>query len=266
MRSPSYVARERALLYPLHAFLSNGARGGRAREDIVAGNMRNAALAVLLIADAASAAEVPIMRGEEVVVTATRFPERIVDSPVNVTVITAQDIRDSPARTVPDLLAEQAGIALHDLFGNNAASAVVDLRGFGATGGQNTLILVDGRRAGDIDLSGVQWSALPLSAIDRIEIVRGSGSVLYGDGATGGVVNIITRSPLALANGVTVGARAGSYATTEAYASANYAAGRTGINIGAANFESDGYRANNHNRQATAQADLRWLTGMGSVA
>jgi len=223
-------------------------------------------LVALLAADAAVAAELPVTRGEPVVVTATRFPERINDTPVNVTVITAEDIRSSAARTVPELLAEQPGIALHDLFGNNAASAAVDLRGFGATGGQNTLILIDGRRAGDIDLSGVQWSALPLAAIERIEIVRGSGSVLYGDGATAGVINIITRSPLAIPGGVTVGGRAGSYATKEVHAAVNASGASAAINVGAANFESDGYRANNANRQAAAQADLRWLTDYGEVA
>ena len=135
------------------------------------------------------------MWADEVVVTATRFKESYIDKPVNVTVITAEDIRQSAAKTVPDLLSEQAGIAIHDFFGNNAATTTVDLRGFGITGAQNTLILVDGRRVTDIDLSGVQWSAVPLAAIERIEIVRGSGAVLYGDGATAGVINIITKSP-----------------------------------------------------------------------
>ena len=225
-----------------------------------------AALAALISTGPAIAAEIPVVRGEAVVVTARRFPERVREAPVNVTVITAEDIRASAARTVPDLLAEQAGIVVHELFGNNASSTTVDLRGFGATGGQNTLILIDGRRAGDIDLSGVQWSALPLHAIERIEIVRGSASVLYGDGATAGVINLITRSPLALPNGVTTGVRAGSYATKEAYASGNHVRGAIGINAGAANYESDGYRANNRNRQSTAQADLRWLSDSGEFA
>ncbi|MGQ0523138.1 MAG: TonB-dependent receptor [Betaproteobacteria bacterium] len=226
----------------------------------------SAVLAVLIAVDVAVAAEIPVVRGEEVVVTARRFPERAGDAALNVTVITAEDIRSSAARTVPDLLAEQAGIVIHDLFGNNASSTTIDLRGFGATGGQNTLILIDGRRAGDIDLSGVQWSALPLYAIDRIEIVRGSASVLYGDGATAGVINLITRSPLALPNGVTVGARAGSYATRETHVTGNHAATSAGINLAAANYESDGYRENNHNRQSTAHADVRWLTDYGEVA
>jgi iron complex outermembrane receptor protein len=55
--------------------------------------------------------------------------------------------------------------------------------------------LVDGRRVNEIDLSGVDWTQIPLDQIERIEIVRGSGSVLYGDNAYGGVVNIITKSP-----------------------------------------------------------------------
>jgi iron complex outermembrane receptor protein len=228
--------------------------------------MRGAAVVAIIAANAIGAAERPVMQGEEVVVTATRFPDRFVDTPVNVTVITAEDIQASTAKTVPDLLSEQAGIALHDFFGNNAASAMVDLRGFGAAGGQNTLILVDGRRATDIDFSGVQWSALPLAAIERIEIVRGGGSVLYGADATGGVINIVTSSPLTRDNGATVQLRAGSYATTEAQASANYVGASAGINAAAANYESDGYRVNNHNRQANAQSDLRWLTDQGDLA
>jgi iron complex outermembrane receptor protein len=231
----------------------------------VAGFRSGTALAVLMMGAAAAAAERPMVRGEAVIVTATRFPQPVADAPLNMTLITADDIRASAARTVPDLLAEQAGIALHDLFGNNAASTVLDLRGFGATGGQNTLILVDGRRVGDIDLSGVQWSAIPLTAIERIEIVRGGGSVLYGDGATGGVVNIITRSPLDQPNGGVLGAKAGSHATTELYAEGNYTGARAGIHAGASNFESDGYRANNHNRQATGQADVHWLLPSGQL-
>lgn len=222
-------------------------------------------MAAVAVAGIAHAAESPPIRVEEVVVTATRFNEHYIDKPVNVTVITAEDIRQSAAKTVPELLSEQAGIAIHDFFGNNAATTTVDLRGFGITGGQNTLILVDGRRASDIDLSGVQWSAVPLAAIERIEIVRGGGAVMYGDGATSGVVNIITRSPTTLGNGITVQGKAGSYATTETQVNANYFGSRSGFNVSASNYESDGYRANNQNRQSNALADFRLLTEGGDL-
>ena len=68
-------------------------------------------------------------------------------------------------------------------------------QGFGETGPLNTLVLVDGRRVNEIDLSGVDWTQIPLDQIERIEIVRGSGSVLYGDNAAAGVINIITKKP-----------------------------------------------------------------------
>jgi len=203
---------------------------------------------------------------DEVVVTATRFKEKYLDTPVNVTVITAEDIKNSPAKTLPDLLSEQAGINVQDFFGNNAATTTVDMRGFGVTGGQNTLILIDGRRLGDIDLSGVQWSAIPFAAIERIEIVRGSGAVLYGDGASAGVINIITRSPVAGGRTANLSARAGSYDTFDGQLNANYMGTRAGINITASNFESRGYRDNNRNRQSNALADFRWLTESGEIS
>jgi iron complex outermembrane receptor protein len=214
----------------------------------------------------AAAADLPLSRSEPVIVTATRFEERVVDVPLNVTIISSEAIRNSTARTVPDLLSSEAGITVHDFFGNNAASATIDLRGFGSTAGQNTLILVDGRRVSDIDLSGVQWSALPLSAIERIEIVRGGGSVLYGDGATAGVVNIITRSPAAGANALVLRGAAGSYGMREGVVEGNYVRGALGLNVIASDFESDGYRRNNHNRQTNALADVRWSGSPGDFS
>ncbi|HUP93403.1 MAG TPA: TonB-dependent receptor [Burkholderiales bacterium] len=214
----------------------------------------------------AFAADIPVTRTEPVVVTATRFEERYVGQPVNLTVITAEEIRASPAKTIPDLLAERAGIAIHDLFGNNASTTTVDMRGFGITGTQNTLILVDGRRVVDIDLSGVQWSAVPLSAIERIEIVRGGGSVLYGEGATAGVINIITRRPAAGAMTLSLGASAGSYDTREGTVHASLGRGTLGLSVFGSYFESNGYRSNSDSRQTNALADLRWSSTLGDVS
>lgn len=220
--------------------------------------LRLQALALVAATCCSYAAELPISRTDAVVVTATRFEDRKGDKPVNVVVISADDIRNSTARTVPDLLSGQAGVVVHDFFGNNAASTTVDLRGFGSTGGQNTLILIDGRRVSDIDLSGVQWSAIPLSAIDRIEIVRGGGSVLYGEGATAGVINIITKSPGARGDSITLRGSAGSYDTREGVVEGNFARNGIGINLIGSHLESDGYRRNNQNRQTNALADVRW--------
>ncbi len=223
------------------------------------------AIAVAFATGATCAAQDQVAVLDEVVVTATRFKERIDDKPVNMTVITGEDIRRSAAKTVPDLLSEQAGIQIHDFFGNNATTTTVDLRGFGITGTQNTLILVDGRRVADIDLSGVQWSAYPLANIERIEIVRGGGSVMYGDGAVGGVINIITRSPFDAPGAGGFRARAGSYGTKEVGFNAQYRSEQVAIGMSASDFESDGYRVNNRNRQTNGAADVRVLTEGGEV-
>ncbi len=191
-------------------------------------------------------------------VTATRFPDDARRLPANVSVLSAEDIARSAARTVPDLLAEQVGITLKDFYGNNATLTSVDLRGFGVTGGQNTLILLDGRRLSDIDLSSVQWSAVPLSSIERIEILRGTGSVLYGDGASAGVINIVTRSPLQPGIHAELYGRVGSYNTLETQLSGSLANEGFGFNASMHSYSSDGYRANNRNEQTNYSANLRW--------
>ena len=105
------------------------------------------------------------------------------------------------------------------------------MRGFGVTGPQNTLILVDGRRIADFDLSGVQWSAIPSSAIERIEIVRGGGSVLYGEGATAGVINIITEAPSARGSALTLRGSVGSYQMREGVGEGNFGAAAFGMSV-----------------------------------
>ena len=131
---------------------------------------------------------------EKVVVTATRDMEEIRKIPANVTVISKKEIEESNAQTVIDVIKDEVSVVGRDLYGTGK-SASVDIRGFGETGPLNTLVLVDGRRVNEIDLSGVDWSQIPLDQVERIEIVRGSGSVLYGDNAVGGVINIITKKP-----------------------------------------------------------------------
>lgn len=204
--------------------------------------------------------------GPEVIVTTTRFPTTGAPTGPGVTIISAQDIRTSPAQTVPDLLAREAGIVTRDFYGNNASGATVDLRGFGATGAQNTLILIDGRRVSDIDLAGVHWPAVPLSAIERIEIQRGSGAVLYGDGAAAGVINIVTRSSLTQKSGFAAEVGYGSYDTRELQLRANLAGKNTGLSAQLGDFHSAGYRDNNRNRQHNALLDFNWSSGAGEFA
>jgi iron complex outermembrane receptor protein len=202
---------------------------------------------------------------DAVIVTAPRFPDEVRRLPASVTVITADDIAKSAARTIPELLNEQVGFTMKDLFGNNASQTSIDLRGFGVTGPQNTLILLDGRRLNDFDLSGVQWSAIPLASIERIEILRGTGAVLYGDNASAGVVNIVSRSPLGQGTHAEAFGRVASFKTKEGqiYAStSNQTLGVSGTLYG---YDSDGYRQNNRNEQRNGTLNLRWAQDYGSL-
>jgi iron complex outermembrane receptor protein len=219
--------------------------------------MRIAIFALLAVLAPAS----PAQSNDAVVITATRFPEDVRRLPASVTVLEAIDIERSAARTLPELLAEQPGLNMRDFFGNNAAGTSVDLRGFGITGPQNTLMLVDGRRISDFDLSGVQWAAIPLATIERIEILRGAGAVLYGDGATAGVVNIITRSPLKQGPRAEVLGRVASYGTAEGQLYGARAGDTFGINASIYGYDADGYRRNNRNQQENLATNMRWGFG-----
>jgi len=179
---------------------------------------------------------------EAVVVTATRDVQEIRKVPANVTVITKEKIEQYDSKSVVDLVRDEDGVVVRDYFGTGKA-AMVDLRGFGETGALNTLVLVDGRRVNEIDLSGVDWSQIPLDQVERIEIVRGPGSVLYGDNAVGGVINIITKNPekpfLASA-GVVIG----SYSYNKESGSVSGKWGPLSAILNASYNSTDGYRNN----------------------
>jgi iron complex outermembrane recepter protein len=199
-----------------------------------------------------------------VMVSVTRFADSALSKPLSVSVITAEDIRASAATLLPELLAQRAGIHMQDVNGNNGISATVDMRGFGASASQNTLILLDGRRLTDMDQANVNWSSIPLSSIERIEILRGSGAVQFGEGAGGGVINIISRAP-GKSDVVTVSGRAGSYNTREAQAFVSRGGDGFGLTLSGSHFESDGYRANNRARQTNAGVKTQFDYGDGSL-
>jgi iron complex outermembrane receptor protein len=210
-----------------------------------------------VIAAIGFAVAVPAFAADDaVVVTGTRFPETQLEHPIGVTVITREQIANSTVTNLPDLLSRYAGINTR----NNSGSpdVAVDLRGFGASGDQNTLVLLDGQRLNDIELTTIRWSAIPLEAIERVEIQRGGGSVLYGGGATGGTINIITRSPIAGDKTATVSSSLGSYNTNDLRGSVNIAGANTGFSLTANQYNSDNYRANNRLEQGNVLGDLRW--------
>ena len=181
----------------------------------------------------------------EVVVTATRYEEQVSGVPAHVSVITKEDIQNSPAQNIPELLKTETGVHVNDIAGNNR-NYTVDLRGYGETASSNTLVLVDGRRINQADLSGVDWTEIPLERVERIEIIRGGrGSVLYGDNASGGVINIITKEGY-LPKKATGELAAGSYGTFKANASVDAKYDDLSVSLMGKYLTSDGYRDNSN--------------------
>jgi iron complex outermembrane receptor protein len=129
----------------------------------------------------------------EVIVTATRDRQEIRKTPANVTVITAEDITKTGATTVIEALDKLESIQFRTYSGN-ASQALIDMRGFGGDNPYGkTLVMLDGRRLNRTDMASINWLQIPVNTVERIEIVRGPGSVLYGDAAIGGTINIITK-------------------------------------------------------------------------
>ena len=129
---------------------------------------------------------------EESVVTATGFDDVQSNQIKNTTIVTAQDIHDKGYNTIEEILKRTPGVN----FVNNAFGYIVDVRGQGVQGAaKNVKVLVDGSPLNILDMS---HAILPLNSvsvedIEKIEIINGGGTVLYGGGTAGGVINVITK-------------------------------------------------------------------------
>ena len=181
-------------------------------------------------------------------------------------VITAQDIQRSPSQSLPDILAQQVGVQVMHVTGSpNGNGDLVDLRGFGAFAQSNVLVLVNGRRYQDFDLQGFDFSQIPLNSIERIEITRGmSGTVLYGDGAVGGVINIVTKTASGAPFSGRVEGAVGSYGFGEGRVSAGATSGPWSTAVYANAATSSGYRQNSQLSQQNAVGNLSYRIPEGT--
>jgi len=183
---------------------------------------------------------------ETVYVSATRSETLEVPVAAQIKVIDADQIRVSGASTIAEVLRTQAGIQIQDADGSGGRNVTVSMRGFSATAGNNTLILVDGRKLNNPSLAGPALNTVALSDIERIEIIQGSAGVLYGDQAVGGVINVITKRAKAGEFKGSVSAQAGT-GNLENY-TANISQGfANGLNysLSAQKRNADNYRDNN---------------------
>src|SRR5262245_1612484 len=190
-------------------------------------SMFRSVLAAAVIA--AFALPVRAQGDDAVVVTTTRFTEYQRDLPVGMSVFTQEDIRLSGATTLPEFLQRVPGLVARNNSGSPDLS--LDLRGFGVSGDQNNAVLLNGVRISENELVPAKISSAPLSSIERIEILRGSGSVAYGSGATGGAINIITRAPQAGDREASAGVAVGGFGSSDLRASGSWANESLGVNL-----------------------------------
>jgi len=186
-----------------------------------------------------------------VVVTASRVEQAQVDALPHTTVLTSDDIRKSQAVDLPALLKREAGIQFTQSGGYGQASGLF-VRGAET---RQTLILLDGVPLTKQDATGtVSIEHLMLDQIDRIEIVRGNVSSIYGSGAVGGVIQVFTKRGDG-APRVTVNAEAGSRDTTRVSAGVNGSSGGTRYSIAASNFRTDGFSSIDTSQLASGNPD-----------
>jgi iron complex outermembrane receptor protein len=200
-----------------------------------------------------------------VLVSASRFAESADAAPVGAIVISAEQIRESGANNVNQAIRSIAGVAgRQNSYGTPDFS--LDLRGFGGTSDQNMVVLIDGVRLSENELSVALLSSIPIETVERIEIVRGGSSVLYGEGATAGTIQVITKRAQSRNKEGNEGS--GSHGTIVAEAGSF---GQRGLRATLAREQkgwlldtaidrsaSDNYRDNNRLRQENFSGGVQW--------
>jgi len=200
-----------------------------------------AALALAFAAPCALADPLNGTSADTVVVTATRTPERADQLIADTTVIDSDEIARAGAGSVADVLARQRGIEIVRNGGPGASTSVF-LRGANSN---QVVVLIDGVRIGSSTTGAASWNAIPLAAIERIEVVYGPLSTLYGADAIGGVIQIFTRKSTDGTGAPQLSASigGGTYGTRQADAGIHGASGRVSYTLGASHEEADGFSA-----------------------
>lgn len=196
-----------------------------------------------------------------VTIYGTRFSDRLDNVPFGVSVLTGDELRGSGAATVNEAVMKLLGVpGRADLYGGGEYG--LDLRGFGGTADSNQVLIVDGVRINEADLGGSRLAGIPIDTVERIEVIRGSGSVLYGEGATGGVIVVTTRAGLGLAR-ETQGAvvlAAGSLGLREGRAGGTFVDGDISIDADLHRRDADNHRDNFHTRSEGWSTTAQWRT------
>ena len=184
----------------------------------------------------------------KLIVTATRTDQSIDHLSAASTVFTRHDIERLQLQSVPELLKQATGVDVTESGGPGKAASVY-IRG---TGSGHVLVLIDGVRIGSVTLGSSPFSSLPIDQIERVEIVRGSQSSLYGSDAIGGVIQIFTRKGQYTDNNkptVSIEAGGGSYDTAHVSGNVSGKYKQLGYAVGVSHITTSGFNASSSSSQ-----------------
>ena len=208
-------------------------------ENIMKSPFKLSLISLAILAPAVSAEEIPLYRGDEIIVTATRIATPDAVAPYASEVHTRRMIEQSGVQSLYDYLAKHTSVNVLPSYGN-PYTPKIDMRGYGIGDGyQNIVVTLDGRRLNNIDGAPQLIGSIPLADIERIEITKGSGSVMFGDGATAGSIQIYTRPH----KGVSVQASAGNFGALAGTVAAGAASDRFSVSATADYSRLNGYSA-----------------------
>jgi iron complex outermembrane receptor protein len=192
-----------------------------------------------------------------VVVTGARFDAEPSLAPIGATIISADEIRRAGSSDVNAAIRKIGGVYGRQSL-DGSPDYGLDLRGFGTNSSQNMVIVVDGVRLSENELSNAILSTIPIDTVERIEILRGGASVLYGDGATAGVINIVTKRPGQYSSRGSVFLQGGQFHAGEARISAAQAWNGFAADATLDHQRSDNYRDNNEFKQTNFSGGAQW--------
>jgi len=238
---------------------------------VVATGFQQQQMQVDLNADPTRSVEIKLQPAgitEETVVTATRSEQRVSNVPASVNVISSEEIQRSPAVVADDVLRQVPTFSLFrrtSSLASHPTAQGVSLRGIGPSGVSRTLVLLDDIPFNDPFGGWVYWTRVPLMDTDRIEIVDGATSSLYGNYAMGGVINIVTNR--AQRRTLIFKPQYGNLGTPKMDLFASDVWGRLGASLNATTFNTDGYKivAEQERGPIDNEAWVKYNTGSGKL-
>lgn len=218
-------------------------------------NKKKATLLWALLAVCAYGKTNSINLGKSLIYSTTGFATEMREVAANPTIVTSEKIEEKDYKSVLEILEDIPSVSItKDTFGST-----VDLRGQGGTiAKRNVQILIDGVAVNSLDTSmtSTPINTIPVSSIERIEVIPGGGSVLYGSGTAGGVINIITKRGKGLRANVAYDYS--SFGGNKYDISAGQTFGKFNANVIYSKTDTDGYRDESHDNTEFFQGNLKY--------